>query len=202
MISLDIITQVHGQNPHWLNRKSFVYLFLPFIRGKGKHLLDAGCAQGRDVRIFSKEGFVVTGLDCERKFIEEAMERGKEEYIVGDIQSLPFLDETFAIVYCANTLFYMDERKGLEELIRVLRAGGILCVSLDKRIINLETGNSFYLLDVDELLGQFKDELEVIYRKECERVDKTPFLHKHEFELFCFVKKGRNSKILEAPAEI
>ncbi len=48
---------------------------------------------------------------------------------IGSLTSLPYQDEEFDAVWCANALEYLDDEelvRALEEFVRVLRPGGVL----------------------------------------------------------------------------
>jgi SAM-dependent methyltransferase len=77
-------------------------------------------------RIGTELGCEVVMLDISPRMVALARERGVEAR-VGDVQSLPFPDETFDCAVAAWMLFHVpDLEAGLRELARVLRPGGRL----------------------------------------------------------------------------
>ncbi len=73
-----------------------------------------------------------------------------------DVTALPFPDGSFDRVVCVSTLEHMpgDWGKGVRELVRVLRPGGVLLLTLDVRLEG-PTVNNFYvdLGNVGEVVG-------------------------------------------------
>jgi SAM-dependent methyltransferase len=77
-------------------------------------------------RVGSELGCEVVMLDISPRMVELARGRGVDAR-VGDVQSLPFPDETFDCAVAAWMLFHVpDLDAGLAELARVLRPGGRL----------------------------------------------------------------------------
>ncbi len=101
-------------------------------------VLDVGTGTGRLPRalLFQPRfrGRVV-GVDLSRRMLTEAVRllrphAGRVTLIWQDARSLPFLDDTFDAVACLEVLeFTPDPRGVLQEMVRVLRPGGVLLVS-------------------------------------------------------------------------
>jgi len=95
----------------------------------GEHVLDVACGTGIVARgiapIVGRSGRTV-GLDFDPLMI--AMAKGLDpsiEWREGDLQNLPFDDETFDLVTCQQGLqFLRDREAGLKQIHRVLRPGG------------------------------------------------------------------------------
>jgi SAM-dependent methyltransferase len=71
-----------------------------------------------------------------KEMIEEAAAKAKEQqipnlqYHVGSADSLPFDDQTFDHVTCMNAFHHFpNQRKSLEEMVRVLRIGGSVYIA-------------------------------------------------------------------------
>ncbi len=99
---------------------------------KDVHVLDAGCGGGGASLIAAQRGAKVTGLDAAEGMINFARERLPEgDFRVGDIQEMPYADDSFDVVILANALqFTADQVATLRELRRVCRTGGCIAVSL------------------------------------------------------------------------
>ena len=83
-------------------------------------------------------------LDVSPRMVELARERGVDAS-VGDVQSLPFPDETFDCAVAAWMLFHVpDIDAGLAELARVLRPGGRLVAT---------TNSADHLKELREIAG-------------------------------------------------
>jgi SAM-dependent methyltransferase len=94
--------------------------------------LDAGCGGGSASVLAAKRGAHVSGLDAATAMIEIAQERvPKGDFRVGDIQELPFDDNSFDAVIAANSVQYSEDRVAtLRELMRVTSEDGKVVVGL------------------------------------------------------------------------
>jgi ubiquinone/menaquinone biosynthesis C-methylase UbiE len=93
---------------------------------EGKRVLEAGCGDGGFCRLLCEREAEVDGIDLSSVAIEQAIGScPRARFEVGSVTSLPYRDESFDLVVCLETLEHVpDWRRGLEELIRVLRPGG------------------------------------------------------------------------------
>ena len=89
-------------------------------------LLDAGCGAGLVIRKAAERGAVVSGLDATAELLEIAAERTPAADLhVGDIDELPFADDSFDVVTAFNSIQYSpDPAHAVSELARVCRPGG------------------------------------------------------------------------------
>ena len=184
MISDEYREKVMSGRSHWLDRSSDVGEFVRILNGnfsnlKGLLVLDAGCAQGRDSLEIFNWGMDVVGIDINKDFILEAKNICSEmQFDVGSVEHLPYENDKFDAVYCVNTLFYTDLKKSLLELMRILKKGGIAFVTLDEKIVDLEKNVDVYSLDVEKSLEFFGD-CNIVSKNYLERIDDSPFRHKH-----------------------
>lgn len=178
----------------WLNRKSNVKELINFTKKIKKDIsklnfLDAWCAQGRDTKEISSYGTNIIWIDCDQNFIKEAKTKyPKIEFILWNIEKLPFKSESFDVVYCVNTLFYTNIKKSLLELARVLKKSGLLFITLDKNILNIDENIEIHSLDTKKTL-KYLNEFDILYKDKRERTDKIPFKHKHIFNVILLQKK-------------
>jgi SAM-dependent methyltransferase len=95
-------------------------------------LLDVGCGAGRFCRIARDRGATVAGLDATSEFIEIAAERTPDgEFAVGEMQDLPWSDDSFDVVTGFHSLFLAaDMVAALREARRVARPGGIVALTI------------------------------------------------------------------------
>ncbi len=115
--------------------KNDVFAKLDFDFKEGKKILDVGCGDGSDAKIFIKEfGLETFGIDVyEHKNILKT--KGLKFQKAG-IYKIPFKDETFDYVFLHDILHHIDEKnqdynnhiKGLYELKRVCKKGGYIII--------------------------------------------------------------------------
>lgn len=111
----------------------------------GMRVLDAGCGAGRHVcEAFRNRSVTVAGIDLSWKDLEKthsflclmAAERRQEDgWLVSkaSVTRLPFQDGAFDVVICSEVLEHIpDCRAAVRELVRVLRPGGNLVVSVPR----------------------------------------------------------------------
>ncbi len=105
-------------------------------------VLDVGCGTGRHLLELSRLRGSLIGLDMSREDLGKmrylAHLTAKERPVVamidavqGDGERLPFADGLFDCVICTETLEHVpDDRRVARELVRVLRPGGVLVLSV------------------------------------------------------------------------
>lgn len=122
-----------------------IYLFDQLLRGRldSRHrILDAGCGAGRNLVYFLRAGRDVYGIDREPDAVararalaaELAPELPPENFVVGELDALPWQNRSVDAVLCSAVLhFASDERhfgRMLEEMWRVLHGGGLFFARL------------------------------------------------------------------------
>lgn len=102
----------------------------------GSRVIDVGCAAGTTTDILADwvgPTGTVTGIDASAERIEDARRgfgRQGVSFHCGQAQSLAFDDGQFDFAWCRFLFEYLPERQDvLAELIRVVRAGGAVCIS-------------------------------------------------------------------------
>ena len=95
---------------------------------KNKKLLDVGCGDAVDLKIFSEKGAQVYGIDPSVEFLKKAkVNNPTGSFTKGVGEALPFPDNTFDIVTSKWAMqTSTDVPKVLSEMGRVLKSGGML----------------------------------------------------------------------------
>jgi|GEM_PF-3520354 len=90
-------------------------------------LLDVGCGAGHHSKDLSKLGFDVTGIDISMNGLKQARQvnaaaRQDADFLLADIENLPFKNNSFDVVFCGLILHHFPRRDRLiRELNRVCR---------------------------------------------------------------------------------
>lgn len=127
----------------------------------GWHVLDAGCGSGLFLPWLTElvgPGGRVSAVDLAEENAALAADRVRSyapdaEVSVrqADILDLPYADDTFDAVWCANTTQYLSDRQlalALLELRRVVRPGGLVAVKdLDATLITARPGDPSLFTD-------------------------------------------------------
>ncbi|GAA3083924.1 hypothetical protein GCM10017562_61950 [Streptomyces roseofulvus] len=127
----------------------------------GWHVLDAGCGSGAFLPWLSDlvgpDGRV-SAIDLAEENAALAAERMRAsrsfcafDVRQGDVLDLPYADDSFDAVWCANTTQYLDDdelARALREFRRVVRPGGVVAVKdLDASLITVRPGDPFLFTD-------------------------------------------------------
>ncbi|MCH5271759.1 MAG: class I SAM-dependent methyltransferase, partial [Lachnospiraceae bacterium] len=97
-------------------------------------VLDIGFGNGYlDALIYRKEQCTIYGIDISEDMVklaseknQKGIENGDIHFAVGDCCDLAFENQAFDIVVTMNTIyFWNDTIKGLQEIYRVLKDGGV-----------------------------------------------------------------------------
>jgi SAM-dependent methyltransferase len=91
-------------------------------------ILDVGCGTGYNVEYMNANGYPdVHGLDMAPEALSFCLSRGLNKVVAGDLTDLPFANESYEMVTALDILEHLDDDgKGLRELLRILKPGGIL----------------------------------------------------------------------------
>lgn len=111
----------------------------------GDRVLDIGCGEGRHLySCYRQAETTVVGLDPDTEALETFRgwfkdvplpqpEKRSWGLLRGNAQRLPFGDQSFDVVLCAEVLEHLpDYRSALDEMARVLKPGGRLAISVPK----------------------------------------------------------------------
>lgn len=98
--------------------------------GPGTRYLDAGCGSGMAAEMAAARGAEVAGVDAAEPMLSIARSRVPAgDFRQGDLEALPFADETFDVVTGFNSLQYAGNPvAALREVGRVAKRGGSIVV--------------------------------------------------------------------------
>jgi len=115
-----------------------------FDLAAGQRVLDVGCGEGRHtLAAYLKRGVVALGVDLGFVDLQTARDRisdmeaygpeGEVAFLQGDATCLPFPNHHFDRVICSEVLEHIPNFIAvLEEINRVLKPGGRLCISVPR----------------------------------------------------------------------
>ncbi len=124
-----------------VDRKKVVLQMLDQCTGEVPSMvLDVGCGPGVFMREVLERGHTVVGMDISDRMTREAKEAVKRYYneraicVVGDIERLPFEDNTFDVILCIGVLSYVDnDASGIGEMTRVVRKNGSIILAVPNK---------------------------------------------------------------------
>lgn len=115
-----------------------------FALEPGCQVLDVGCGEGRHtLAAYLRPGVTATGVDLNEQDLATARSRiadmdsfspgGAIAFMRADATQLPFPDASFDRVICSEVLEHVPNYLAvIEELVRVLKPGGKLCISVPR----------------------------------------------------------------------
>ena len=120
--------------------------FAKFPISKGERVLDMGCGFGRHAFALLRQGADVVALDYSQDEVEQVNGMFAAMQLAGEVPAgasgigvrgtaygLPFADATFDAVVAAEVLEHLpDDRLAMSELVRVLKPGGRLAVTVPR----------------------------------------------------------------------
>ena len=108
--------------------------FLTMIPQNGK-IIDIGCGSGRDAKVFSERGYIVTGVDFSSKMIEIAKKKAPQaDFHVMDVRSLNF-EPIFDGAWANASLLHLSKNEFpnvLEKIFKSLKSDGLFFIKLKK----------------------------------------------------------------------
>ena len=98
----------------------------------GQTVLDAGCGSGAFLRAAADHGAIVSGIDASEALLAIARERVPDaDLSLGDLQRLPYPDDTFDAVTGFCSFFFADDMiEALREAGRVAKPGAPVVIQV------------------------------------------------------------------------
>jgi ubiquinone/menaquinone biosynthesis C-methylase UbiE len=109
-----------------ISRRRFALDMLETRISPGSNVLDIGCGTGHLAGELMQRGYAAWGVDLSEAMVEYAREHyDPDRFRVGDIEQIPFPDNTFDAVMCLGVMEYLEkDEPALREMWRVLKSGG------------------------------------------------------------------------------
>jgi SAM-dependent methyltransferase len=109
----------------------------------GQRILDLGTGTGDLARQFAKQGASAAGTDIASGQIDAAKfmaarDKLNAEFFVAPAHENPFPDHTFDAITANQCWLYFDREKSHSEVRRLLKPGGLLCVSYSSWLVTSE----------------------------------------------------------------
>lgn len=120
--------------------KEIVYNYLKDC----KFVLDAGTGTGRFAIYLAQRGINVVAIDSSEEMVKIAQKKAEHEgcqhriqFIISDIENLPFKNESFDGVCSIIVLIHLASREhAVFELSRILKPGGIVVLDIPNKLLS------------------------------------------------------------------
>ncbi len=114
-----------------------------FVPLEGARILDIGCGIGTYVRRFRQFSDDVHGVEVEEERVREAS-RELPNIQLAHGEALPFPDDHFDLVFSNEVIEHVDDdRKTVEEAVRVTKPGGCIVLFAPNRLYPFETHGAY-----------------------------------------------------------
>lgn len=127
--SYDNFSNEYFQRSQKLFRPDDIGKFLSLIKPKS-HILDAGCAFGRDSKAFIEKGYKVVGIDLSQKLLDIAKEYVPQlDARLMDIRKIEFPDNYFDAIWSSASIHHVSLNEGkqvIKKFYNILKIDGIL----------------------------------------------------------------------------
>lgn len=183
-----------------------------FKRKNVKRVLDLGCGTGRHLIYFAKKGFDVYGIDIAEEGIRIARkwlkgEKLKAKLKIGSIyKKLPYKSNFFDAVVSVQSLQHGklgQIKKGIEEIERVLKPGGLIFITLCGRYSKgkvrycvIKTARKIAPRTYVPTIGNEAGAIHYVYNKATIKSHYKNFkiidLWRDKKDYYCFLGRGKN----------
>ncbi|MFH0773111.1 MAG: class I SAM-dependent methyltransferase [bacterium] len=120
------------EETHWWHKAKRIHveqLIATHIRTTKPIILDVGCGTGKNMENLSHYGDV-WGVDISKDALMFCKKRGIKQIKMGDVEHLPFPNNTFNIVCVLDVLEHTDENSSIKEIKRVLKNNGFVILTV------------------------------------------------------------------------
>lgn len=102
-----------------------------------RRVLDIGCGAGQEMLPFIERGATGVGMDITpevgkvgRQMFADAGFADRVSFLRSSGNDLPFADDSFDLLICRGALMFMENRRALAEMSRVLKPGGVFLLKV------------------------------------------------------------------------
>lgn len=115
-----------------ISRQRFALEMVEAGMPRSSRILEAGCGAGVLAAKLIQRGYAVWGIDLAKPMIRYARQLSESApFGVGDIEHIPFPDNTFDVVVSLGVIEYLEsDERALREVWRVLRPGGRAVIAI------------------------------------------------------------------------
>ena len=120
------------EDAYWwyVGRRRLIQALVQLYGPERPRILDVGCGTGGTMDVLEPGGEVYGG-DASKDAISFCVRRGHAQLTQCRAEALPYADEVFDVVVCADILEHLeDDKAALSEILRVLRPGGVAIVTV------------------------------------------------------------------------
>lgn len=126
----DVESAVEAHHWWYVNRRRLLAHTLSRLGAPDNALvLDAGCGTGPNLRLLRERGARIAAFDRSHSAVAYCRSKGFTRLARGDLEAMPYLDNTFDVVLSTDTLGYVRGTTALEEMRRVAKPGGAVIVT-------------------------------------------------------------------------
>jgi len=142
-------------------------------------ILDLGCGTGISTRQLAQGNGMIIGCDIDAKMLVHASTDGYKNisYVRAGAEKLPFENKSFDAVAMFTSFHWFANKKALEEIRRVLKPNGVLCIiqpsykkphnrelrEIINQTLNLNIQRAYGLINFEEFL--VKNKFRIIRKK-------------------------------------
>jgi len=122
-----------------------VQIFQEYIEDKSLRIIDVGCGTGLVGVELENSGFTnFDGIDISQEMIDIAKQRGYSKLFIGSLnESLPFESNEYDAAFCVGVFTHGHVGSDrLDELVRIVKPGGIICFTINEEVYELYGFNS------------------------------------------------------------
>ena len=122
-----------------------VQIFQEYMKDKSVRIIDVGCGTGLVGVELEKSGFTnFDGIDISQEMIDIAKQRGYSKLFIGSLnESLPFKSNEYDAAFCVGVFTHGHVGSDrLDELVRIVKPGGIICSTINEGVYELYGFNS------------------------------------------------------------